>query len=67
MNSTIDDADSPVVYSLSPTWSLGIWDQQTPQPLFATNHGTSNPGAYVTLTFSGTGGSSGTPFRLVPY
>ncbi|KIM32477.1 hypothetical protein M408DRAFT_20762 [Serendipita vermifera MAFF 305830] len=54
MNSTIDDTDTPVSYSVTPSWNTNIWDQQVPQPLFSSNHGSPNPGAYMTLTFSGT-------------
>lgn len=58
MNFTIDDADSPVMYSASPAWNKGIWPQQDPQPLFNSNHGTPNPGAQMTLSFTGTAGLS---------
>ncbi|PVG03894.1 hypothetical protein CPB86DRAFT_869268 [Serendipita vermifera] len=54
-NTTIDDADPRVIYSSSPAWNTGIWSGQKPQPLYASNHGTPNPGATATLTFEGTG------------
>jgi hypothetical protein len=57
-NTTVDDTDSNVVYSTSPAWNTGVWGGQIPQPLMGTNHGTPNPGAFVTFTFNGTAGMS---------
>ena len=56
MNATIDDVDSHIVYSSNPAWNTDVWAQQSPQPLYGTNHGTPNPGATATFTFNGTAG-----------
>lgn len=54
MNTTVDDADTPAVYSTNPAWNLNVWAEQNPQPLYGTNHGTPNPNASMTFTFTGT-------------
>ncbi|KAF9002783.1 hypothetical protein BDQ17DRAFT_524200 [Cyathus striatus] len=53
-NVTIDDTDSSFNYTSSPAWDTIVWDQQSPQPLNGTNHGSTSPGAEVTFKFTGT-------------
>jgi hypothetical protein len=51
---TIDDTDPAFNYSSTPAWDTSVWDQQSPQPLNNTNHGSPTPGAQVTFKFTGT-------------
>ncbi|TFK71565.1 hypothetical protein BDN72DRAFT_837450 [Pluteus cervinus] len=52
-NITYDDTNFSMQYSTSPAWNTDVWAQQSPPPYNGTNHGSPNPGAQMTFTFTG--------------